>query len=141
MDAAVADGYALVLLSDRDIGPERIAIPSLLAVSAVHHHLIRRGLRTRTALVMDSGEPRLVHHLCTLIGYGADAVHPWLSYAAVTQLCNDGVVELPPVEGLARYRNALEYGLLKVMSKMGISTLASYKGAQVFEAVGSYNFV
>jgi len=136
VDAAVADGYALVLLSDRDIGPERIAIPSLLAVSAVHHHLIRRGLRTRTALVMDSGEPRLVHHLCTLIGYGADAVHPWLSYAAVTQLCNDGVVELPPVEGLARYRNALEYGLLKVMSKMGISTLASYKGAQVFEAVG-----
>ena len=76
VDAAIEEGYALVLLSDRDIGPERIAIPSLLAVTGVHHHLIRRGSRTRVALVLDSGEPRLVHHLCTLIGYGADAVHP-----------------------------------------------------------------
>jgi glutamate synthase domain-containing protein 2/glutamate synthase domain-containing protein 1/glutamate synthase domain-containing protein 3 len=136
VDAVIEEGYALVLLSDRDIGPERIAIPSLLAVTAVHHHLIRRGLRTRVALVLDSGEPRLVHHLCTLIGYGADAVHSWLSYAAVAHLCDDGVLEMPSGEALARYRRALEHGLLKVMSKMGISTLASYKGAQVFEAVG-----
>jgi glutamate synthase domain-containing protein 2/glutamate synthase domain-containing protein 1/glutamate synthase domain-containing protein 3 len=136
VDAAVAEGYALLLLSDRDIGPERLAIPSLLAVTAVHHHLIRRGLRTRVALLLDSGEPRLVHHLCTLVGYGADAVHPWLAYAAVAQLCRDGVLEMAPQEGLDRYRRALEQGLLKVMSKMGISTLASYKGAQVFEAVG-----
>jgi glutamate synthase domain-containing protein 2/glutamate synthase domain-containing protein 3 len=111
-------------------------VPSLLAVSAVHHHLIRRGQRTRIALLLDSGEPRVVHHLCTLIGYGADAVHPWLAYAAVTQLCRDGVLAMPPREALNRYRRALEHGLLKVMSKMGISTLASYKGAQVFEAVG-----
>jgi glutamate synthase domain-containing protein 2/glutamate synthase domain-containing protein 1/glutamate synthase domain-containing protein 3 len=136
VEAAVAQRCALLVLSDRGIGPGRIAIPSLLAVSAVHHHLIRRGLRTRVALLLDSGEPRLVHHLCTLIGYGADAVHPWLAYAAVVQLCDDGVLEMPPADGLDRYRGALEHGLLKVMSKMGISTLASYKGAQVFEALG-----
>jgi glutamate synthase domain-containing protein 2/glutamate synthase domain-containing protein 1/glutamate synthase domain-containing protein 3 len=136
IDAAVEEGVALLLLSDRAVGPERSAIPSLLAVAAAHHHLIRRGRRARVALLLDSGEPHLVHHLCTLVGYGADAVHPWLAYAGVEQSCRDGVLELPPAEGLARYRHALEQGLLKVMSKMGISTLASYKGAQVFEAVG-----
>ncbi len=96
VDAAVEQGFALLLLSDRAIGPARIAIPSLLAVAGVHHHLIRRGRRTRVALVLDSGEPSLVHHLCTLVGYGADAVHPWLAYAGVAQLCGEGVLEMPP---------------------------------------------
>ncbi len=135
-EEAVGRGCELLILSDRGVGPARVPIPSLLAVGAVHHHLLRRGLRTRAGLVLDSGEPCLVHHFCTLIGYGAEAVHPWLAWQTVARLAADGRAGADAQAAGARYREALEGGLLKVMAKMGISTLEGYKGAQVFEALG-----
>jgi glutamate synthase domain-containing protein 2/glutamate synthase domain-containing protein 1/glutamate synthase domain-containing protein 3 len=135
-EAAVAGGCEILILSDRAIRPERMAIPSLLAVGAVHHHLLRAGLRTATGLVVDSGEPCAVHHFCTLIGYGADAVHPWLAWCSVDRLVAEGDLAGEAREGRQRYRQAVEGGILKVMAKMGISTLEGYKGAQVFEAIG-----
>jgi glutamate synthase domain-containing protein 2/glutamate synthase domain-containing protein 1/glutamate synthase domain-containing protein 3 len=133
---AIDDGHEILLLSDGAVGPERIAIPSLLAVSALHHHLIRKGLRTHVAIVLESGEPYAVHHFCTLVGYGADAVYPWLAYHSIAEMVADGFLEGGTDQALARYRRALEGGILKVMSKMGISTLQSYKGAQIFESMG-----
>ena len=132
----IRDGCEILVLSDRGVSPERLAVPSLLAVGAVHHHLIREGLRTRVGLVLSSGEPCAVHHFCTLIGYGADAIHPWLAYQSVAQLVADGFLPDETQTALTQYKKALEGGILKVMSKMGISTLESYKGAQVFETIG-----
>ncbi|QAU12562.1 glutamate synthase large subunit [Halorubrum sp. BOL3-1] len=133
--AAVEDGADVVVLSDRAVGPERLAVPSLLATGAVHHHLVREGLRNRAGVVVESGEPHEVHHLATLVGYGADAVDPYLAYASIADVVAgpDGADE---DEALAAYRHALEDGLLKTMAKMGISTMESYQGAQIFEAVG-----
>jgi NAD(P)H-dependent glutamate synthase small subunit len=133
--AAIEAGCEILLLSDAAVGPARIPIPSLLAVAGVHHHLIRCGLRMRAALVVSSGEPAVVHHVCTLLGYGADAVHPWLAYRSLAAALASGALK-GPADPLAAYRAALEGGVLKVMAKMGISTLASYKGAQIFEATG-----
>jgi glutamate synthase domain-containing protein 2/glutamate synthase domain-containing protein 1/glutamate synthase domain-containing protein 3 len=133
---AIGDGCGILVLSDRSVGPGRVAIPSLLAVSALHHHLIRKGLRTRAAIVLDAGEPHTVHDFCALIGYGADAVHPWLAYQGIADLAAGGHLEGEAGPALARYRRALEGGILKVMSKMGISTLQGYKGAQIFESMG-----
>jgi glutamate synthase domain-containing protein 2/glutamate synthase domain-containing protein 1/glutamate synthase domain-containing protein 3 len=139
---AIEQGYEILVLTDRDIGPERVPIPSLLAVSALHRYLIRVGLRTHAGIVLDSGEPRLVHHCCALIGYGADAIHPWLAYQSITRLIAEGLIEEEVGIAHKRYRAALENGLLKVMSKMGISTVDSYKGAQVFQTVGlDFDFV
>jgi glutamate synthase (NADPH/NADH) large chain len=134
----IKKGYEILVLSDRATSSGRMAIPSLLAVSALHHHLIRAGLRTRVGLVLESGEPHQVHHFCTLIGYGADAVYPWLAYRSIRHYLVEGWLssDNPPEHYLAQYRKAVEGGILKVMSKMGISTLQSYKGAQIFEAVG-----
>ena len=134
--AAVHDGHTLLCLTDRALGPERLPLPSLLAVGAVHHDLIRCGQRPHAALLLESAQPCAVHHICTLLGYGADALHPYLAYATVRDLApriDDGPT---PAAAVGHYVNALEQGLLKVMAKMGISTLESYKGAQVFEAVG-----
>ena len=133
--AAIEDGADVVVLSDRAVGPDRLAVPSLLATGAVHHHLVRSGLRNRAGVVVESGEPHEVHHLATLVGYGADAVDPYLAYASIADVVAgpDGADE---EEALAAYRHALEDGLLKTMAKMGISTMESYQGAQIFEAVG-----
>jgi len=133
---AIDDGYEILCLSDRAAGSERIPIPSLLTVGAVHHDLIRSGQRTHAALVLESGQPCAVHHFCTLIGYGADAVHPYLAYATVRDLAGRSDEGVDAETATERYIGAIEQGLLKVMAKMGISTLESYKGAQVFEAVG-----
>ncbi len=133
---AIKDGYEIIYLHDRAIGPERIAIPSLLAAGALHHYLIRQGLRTRAAIVMETGEPYAVHHVCTLIGYGVDAVYPWLAYHSIADMAAGGYLDDTTEQALTQYRKAVEGGILKVMSKMGISTLQSYKGAQIFEAVG-----
>ncbi|MFB6273616.1 MAG: glutamate synthase large subunit, partial [Salinibacter sp.] len=133
---AVDDGAEILCLSDRAVGPERIPMPSLLTVGAVHHHLIRSGHRTHAAVVLESGQPCAVHHFCTLLGYGADAVHPYLAYATVRDLAARSDEVADPETAIERYIGAVEQGLLKVMAKMGISTLESYKGAQVFEAVG-----
>ncbi|MFC5279688.1 glutamate synthase large subunit [Halorubrum rubrum] len=133
--AAIEAGADVVVLSDRAIGPDRLAVPSLLVTGAVHHHLVRNGLRNRAGLVVESGEPHEVHHLATLVGYGADAVDPYLAYASIADVVAgpDGADE---ADALAAYRGALEDGLLKTMAKMGISTVESYQGAQIFEAVG-----
>ncbi len=135
---AIQDGYALVILSDRLTGTDRLPVSALLAVGAVHHHLVRNEERTRIGLVVETAEAREVHHLCLLTGYGADAVNPYLAFEALWQLQDDG--ELPGDwthdQITAAYRKATKQGMLKVMAKMGISTLQSYKGAQIFEAVG-----
>ena len=134
---AVEDGAAVVVLSDRRSDAERAPIPALLAVAAVHHHLIRCGLRPRTSLVVESAEAREVMHLCLLIGYGASAVNPWLAFETLRGLAAEELLEgLDFDTAQRRYVAALEKGVLKVLSKMGISTLQSYLGAQVFEAVG-----
>jgi glutamate synthase (NADPH/NADH) large chain/glutamate synthase (ferredoxin) len=127
---AIQAGINVVILSDRAVSPDRAAIPSLLAVAAVHHHLVRLGTRLRCGLVLESGEPREVHHFATLIGYGASAINPYVMFESVGELFEDAEqAELKIVKALGK-------GLLKTISKMGISTIQSYNGAQIFEAVG-----
>ncbi|MER2633753.1 MAG: glutamate synthase large subunit [Rhizobiaceae bacterium] len=137
-EAAVAGGYNIIILSDRMIGPDRIDIPTLLATAAVHHHLIRKGLRTSVGLVVESGEPREVHHFCCLAGYGAEAINPYLAFDTLTDMHRRGELpaEVDAEEMVHRYIKSLGKGILKVMSKMGISTYQSYCGAQIFDAVG-----
>jgi len=131
-------GYNIIILSDRRVGPDRIAIPALLATAAVHHALIRKGLRTSVGLVVESGEPREVHHFCCLAGYGAEAINPYLAFDTLAEMHRRG--EFPPevdqYEVVERYIKSIGKGILKVMSKMGISTYQSYCGAQIFDAVG-----
>ncbi|MEI2703404.1 MAG: glutamate synthase large subunit [Baekduia sp.] len=139
-------GANILILSDRSVGPRRVPIPSLLAVAAVHHHLVRAGTRLRAGLVLESGEPREVHHFATLIGYGASAINPYVMFESVDKLVADGRVgEAPQDAGAlvaaqdaaqANVVQAIGKGLLKTISKMGISTIQSYCGAQIFEAVG-----
>jgi glutamate synthase (ferredoxin) len=134
---AIADGYNVLILSDRGITRELGPIPSLLATAAVHHHLVRRGERTRCGLVVQTGDAREVHHMCLLIGYGAGAVNPWLAFDTLDDLIRAGVLtEVNHEKAVRNYIKALNKGILKVMAKMGISTLQSYTGAQIFEAVG-----
>ncbi|KAL7146167.1 hypothetical protein ABFS83_06G022800 [Erythranthe nasuta] len=140
---AIKEGYTTLVLSDRAFSPHRVAVSSLLAVGAVHHHLVKNLERTRVALIVESAEPREVHHFCTLVGFGADAICPYLAVEAIWRLQVDG--KIPPKangefhpkgELVKKYFRASNYGMMKVLAKMGISTLASYKGAQIFEAVG-----
>jgi glutamate synthase (NADPH) large chain len=135
---AIKSGYSLLILSDRNVDNESGPIPSLLALTAVHNHLIREGSRTQVALIVESGEPREVQHFCLLIGYGASAVNPYLAIETLENLSQEGM--LPPgvtfEKALKNYKKAINKGLLKVFSKMGISTLQSYRGAQIFEAIG-----
>src|SRR5262249_38430429 len=137
-DAVLADRNILIL-SDRAVSAERVPIPALLATAAVHHHLIRRGLRTQTGLVVESGEVREVHHFCCLAGYGAEAVNPYLAFETLEQLRVQNGLALKPYEVQKNYIKAVGKGLLKVMSKMGISTYQSYCGAQIFDAVGLHS--
>ncbi len=133
---AVRGGYTVIILSDRGIEESYAPIPSLLALSAVHHHLIREGTRTQVALIVESGEPREVMHFSLLIGYGASAVNPYVAIETLEHMCQSGQLDLPFDTALTNYTKAVNKGLLKVFSKMGISTLQSYRGAQVFEAIG-----
>ncbi len=137
-EAAVAGGYNIIILSDRQVGPDRIAIPALLATAAVHHHLIRKGLRTAVGLVVELGEPREVHHFCCLAGYGAEAINPYLAFDTLLDMHKRGELpeEVDQYEVVSRYIKSIGKGILKVMSKMGISTYQSYCGAQIFDAVG-----
>lgn len=137
-EAAVRGGYNIIVLSDRQIGPDRIAIPALLATAAVHHHLIRKGLRTSVGLVVESGEPREIHHFCCLAGYGAEAINPYLAFDTLLDMHKHGEFpkEVSEDEVVYRYIKAVGKGILKVMSKMGISTYQSYCGAQIFDAIG-----
>jgi glutamate synthase domain-containing protein 2/glutamate synthase domain-containing protein 1/glutamate synthase domain-containing protein 3 len=143
---AIAEGVNIIVLSDRLMGPSRAPIPSLLAVASVHHHLVREGTRLRAGIILESGEPREVHHFATLLGYGASAINPYLMLETLDRLVFDGritrvsedgrEVSLTPEEAAQNTIKAIGKGLLKTISKMGISTTQSYCGAQIFEAVG-----
>lgn len=135
---AIAQGDALVVLSDRAAGPDRVGISSLMACGAVHHYLVRQELRTRIGLILESAEAREVHHFCLLAGYGADAVNPYLAFDTMRDARNHGHLKEDYSEEkiVQTYREGVSKGMLKVMGKMGISTLQSYKGAQIFEALG-----
>ena len=132
----VQQGHNLIILSDRRIDVEHIAIPSLLATAAVHHHLIREGLRTSTGLVIETGEARQVHDFCLLAGYGAEAINPYLALDTIGHMARDMRGSPTPAMAQIKYVQAINKGMLKVMSKMGISTFQSYCGAQIFDAVG-----
>ena len=134
---AVAAGYGILILSDRGVDARHAPIPSLLATAGVHHHLVREGTRTRCGLLVETGDAREVHHVALLMGYGAGAVNPYLAFESLHDLIRQGLVTgVTHDQAIARYIKALNKGVLKVMSKMGISTLQSYCGAQIFEAVG-----
>ncbi len=137
VSTAIAAGARIIVLSDRDSTEAMAPIPSLLLTSAVHHHLIRDKTRTRVGLVVEAGDAREVHHMALLIGYGAAAVNPYLAFETIEDLINDRVLTgVAPEQAVKNYIRAAGKGVLKVMSKMGISTIASYTGAQVFEALG-----
>jgi glutamate synthase (NADPH/NADH) large chain len=135
---AVNDGATLVILSDRGVDRDRAPIPSLLATAAVHHHLIREGNRTQCGLIVETGEAREAHHFCLLIGYGAGAVNPYLALETLADMNGQGMMpaDMTPAKAEANYVKAANKSIIKVASKMGISTVQSYRGAQIFEAVG-----
>jgi glutamate synthase (ferredoxin) len=133
---AILGGHEIIILSDRTAGRELSPIPALLACAGVHHHLIRTGLRQRCGLVIESGEPRETHHFATLFGYGASAVNPYLAFETLHAMCEEKMLEMEYPTAKKNFIKAINKGVLKVMSKMGISTLQSYKGAQQFECVG-----
>jgi glutamate synthase (NADPH/NADH) large chain len=139
-EQAVDEGYSLIVLTDRPGGPDRIPVSALLATGAVHHHLVATEKRTRLGVVVETGEAREVHHHCCLLGYGADAINPYLAFESLWQERRLGTLDaetFPDDDSIvAGYRKAVAKGMLKVFAKMGISTLQSYKGAQIFEAVG-----
>ena len=136
-EQAIDAGFTMIVLSDRKISNERVAISSLLACGAVHQHLVKVAKRTAIGIVVETGEAREVHHHCLLVGYGADAINPYLAFESLWQASRDGMLEEKDDEKIVSlYRKAVAKGMLKVMAKMGISTLASYKGAQIFEALG-----
>ncbi|MEN3975518.1 glutamate synthase large subunit [Emcibacter sp. SYSU 3D8] len=135
-EEGVEADYNIVIVSDRAVSQDRIPIPSLLATSAVHQHLIKRGLRTGAGLVIETGEAREVHHFCLLAGYGAEAINPWLAFDTIVNMLPHLDEQIPEKSAKERYVKAISKGILKVMSKMGISTYQSYCGAQIFDAVG-----
>ncbi len=134
----VKEGGNIIVLSDRQFGKNRIALPALLAASSVHHHLIKKGMRTSVGLVVESAEPREVHHFAVLAGYGAEAVNPYMAFDTILDLQQRDMLtkDVNEIEAVTRYIKSINKGLLKVMSKMGISTYQSYCGAQIFDAVG-----
>jgi glutamate synthase (ferredoxin) len=135
--SAVESGYTIVILSDRAVDRNSAPIPSLLATAGVHHHLVRAGTRTRCALVIESGDAREVHHCALLLGYGAGVVNPYLAFETLDDMIRQRqLVGVAHEQAVVNYIHALNKGILKVMSKMGISTLQGYCGAQIFEAVG-----
>ncbi|ABO51309.1 glutamate synthase (NADH) large subunit [Desulforamulus reducens MI-1] len=141
-DSAIAKGTNILILSDRQIDKEHAAIPALLAVSGLHHHLIRKGTRTRVSLLLETGEPREVHHFAVLLGYGASAINPYLAIETLKDMVNRGyLTEIGPKDAIKNYIKAATKGIVKVMSKMGISTIQSYSGAQIFEAIGIHQSV
>jgi glutamate synthase (NADPH) large chain len=133
---AIASGHGVIILSDRGVDKENAAIPALLAVSSIHHYLIREGTRTQVGFVLESGEPREVHHFALLLGYGAAAINPYLAFDTLRELSSQDQLPVDADEAIYNYIKAVNKGVVKVISKMGISTIQSYCGAQVFEAVG-----
>jgi glutamate synthase domain-containing protein 2/glutamate synthase domain-containing protein 1/glutamate synthase domain-containing protein 3 len=135
--AAIRSGATILILSDRQIDKDYAPIPSLLATSGLHHHLVREGARTKATLIVETGDAREVHHYCLLIGYGASAINPYLAFETIDDMIRQGLLTgLDHRKAVNHYTKAVKKGVLKVMSKMGISTLQSYRGAQIFEAIG-----
>ena len=135
-DLAIHQGVNLLILSDRGVDRKRAPIPALLAVAGLHHHLIRTGSRTKVSIILESGEPREVHHFALLLGYGVNAINPWLALDSLVAMSADGEISQDAKSAQKRFLKASIKGVVKTMSKMGISTVASYRGAQIFEAVG-----
>ena len=137
-DKAIEKGYTILILSDRDVNKDNVPIPSLLACSGLHHHLIRRGTRTKVSLVMETGEAREMHHFAVLIGYGANAINPYLAFETIENEIREKIYpeNLDSEHAHKNFLKATHKGLLKIIAKMGISTIQSYCGAQIFEAVG-----
>ena len=136
-DRAIADGVNIVVLSDRGIDAGNAPVPALLAVSGLHHHLIRQGTRTRVGIILESGEPREVHHFALLVGYGCSAINPYLAFETLDDMIREGSLSnLDHKTAIKKYIKAAVKGVVKTMAKMGISTIQSYRGAQIFEAIG-----
>jgi glutamate synthase (ferredoxin) len=141
-DRAIAGGANILILSDRDVDAENAPIPALLAVAGLHHHLIRQGTRTKVSLLLESGEPRETHHFAVLLGYGASAINPYLALETLESMCYQGITTgITPEKAAQNYIKAAVKGVVKVASKMGISSIQSYCGAQIFEAVGIHQSV
>ena len=136
--AAIKDGVNLLILSDRGVGPRNAPIPSLLACAGLHHHLVRVGLRSSAGLIIECGDAREVHHFALLLGYGAGSINPYLAFETLDDMITRGMIgpEIDHVKAVTLYRKAIKKGVVKIMSKMGISTIQSYRGAQIFEAIG-----
>ena len=135
-DIAIENGCNIIILSDKGTSASKAPIPALLVASGLHHHLIRNGTRMKVNIILESGEPREVHHAAVLIGYGVDAINPYLAYESLNELIKGGLLEMDYDEAVSRYKKCLTKGVVKIMSKMGISTIQSYRGAQIFEALG-----
>ena len=136
VDRAYRDGVNILILSDRGVDENHVPIPSLLAVSALNQYLVRTKKRTRVALILESGEPREVHHFATLLGYGASAVNPYLAQESIRELIDNHMLDKDYYAAVNDYNNAVLHGIVKIASKMGISTIQSYQGSQIFEAIG-----
>jgi len=134
-EKAVKDGTKIVILTDREVSKDKLPIPSLLAVSGVFHYLLKKGLVTKASIIIETGEARDTHQICCLIGYGASAVYPYLAYETIYELCERGEIKIPYEKAILNYKKALEAGILKILSKMGISTLVSYHGGKIFETL------
>lgn len=135
-DIAIENGYNIIILSDKGANKDKAPIPALLAASGLHHHLIRKGTRMQVSIILETGEPREVHHFACLVGYGVNGINPYLVYEEIKHLNKIGEISYSVDEAIERYRNAVTDGIVKIMAKMGISTIASYSGAQIFEALG-----
>jgi len=135
-ESAISEHYNFIILSDRGVNSEYAAIPALLGTGAVHHYLVRKSLRTQVGIIVESAEPKEVHHFSVLFGYGADCINPYLSYNALRYMINNGELEISFNDAFNNYRKALHRGILKILARMGISTIQSYRGAQIFEAIG-----
>lgn len=135
-ERAVEEGYDIFILSDRQMSEYRVPIPALLAVSAIHHHLIRKGTRTQVGFVLESGEPREVHHFALLLGYGVTAINPYLAFETISDRISQGFSTVDESKAVKNYVKAVNKGVVKILSKMGISTIRSYLGAQIFEILG-----
>ena len=136
VDKAHKDGANIIILSDRGVDEYHVQIPALLAVSAVHQHLVKTKKRTTLSLILESGEPRDVHHFATLLGYGASAINPYLAHDTIKQMVDENMIDKDPYAAIDDYNDAILHGIVKIASKMGISTLQSYQGSQIFEAIG-----
>ena len=136
VDRAIREGMNILILSDRGVDEYHIAIPSLLATSAVHQHLVRTKRRTEVAMILETGEPREVHHFATLLGYGASAINPYLAHESIKQLIDTDMLQKDYYAAVNDYNEAVISGIVKIASKMGISTIQSYQGAKIFEAIG-----